>query len=65
LPHGLAGSVPQVGVPIRMSATPPSPTLPPPLLAEHTARVLRERLGLTDDAITALAEEGVVQVRSP
>jgi formyl-CoA transferase len=64
LPHGLAGAVPQVGVPVKMSGTPLVPGLAPPLLAEHTARVLRERLGFTDDAIAALAANGVVQVRA-
>ena len=64
LPHVLGGSVPQVGMPIRMSGTPPSPKLAPPLLAEHTVKVLRERLGLRDDAIEALAADGVVQVRA-
>ena len=63
LPHPLAGTVPQVGTPIRFSATPPEYERAPPLLGEHTAAVLRERLALTDDAIAALAARGVIGVR--
>ena len=36
----------------------------PPLLAEHTARVLRERLHLDEGAIAALAAAGVIALRS-
>ena len=36
----------------------------PPLLGEHTAAVLRERLALDDDAIAALAARGVIEVRA-
>jgi formyl-CoA transferase len=63
LPHPLAGSVPQVNVPVKMSGTPPAPAHPPPLLAEHTLQVLRERLALSDDALAALAAEGVIGIR--
>jgi formyl-CoA transferase len=62
LPHPLAGNVPQVGTPIKFSATPPTYERPPPLLGEHTAGVLRERLGMTDAAIAALARRGVIQL---
>jgi formyl-CoA transferase len=63
LPHPLAGSVPQVSVPVKMSGTPLVPDHPPPLLAEHTLQVLRERLALSDDALAALAAEGVIGIR--
>ena len=63
MPHPLAGTVPQIVAPIRMSATPLVPTLPPPLLAEHTGSVLRERLGLDDAALARLEAAGVVQTR--
>ena len=64
LPHPLAGTVPQVGTPIGFSATPPAYDRPPPLLGEHTAAVLRERLGIADEAIAALAARGVIGVRA-
>ena len=64
LPHALAGRVPQVGAPVRMSATPPASERPPPLLAEHTAQVLRERLALDDAAIARLAAAGVIGLRT-
>jgi crotonobetainyl-CoA:carnitine CoA-transferase CaiB-like acyl-CoA transferase len=60
LPHALAGKVPQVAPPIRMSGTPLRPELPPPLLAEHTMQVLRERLHLSEAEVRRLAAEGVV-----
>jgi len=62
LPHPLAGSVPQVNVPVKMSGTPLTPENPPPLLAEHTLQVLRERLLLSDKALAALAAEGVIGI---
>ncbi len=64
LPHPLAGSVPQVGTPIKFSATMPDYERPPPLLGEHTAQVLRERLAFDDAAIAALAARGVIGVRA-
>jgi formyl-CoA transferase len=64
LPHPLAGSVPQVAMPIRFSSTPPAFERPPPLLGEHTAEVLRERLALSADAIADLAARDVIQLRS-
>ena len=64
LPHPLAGTVPQVGTPIKFSATTPAYERAPPLLGEHTAAVLRERLTLSDDAIAQLAARGVIGVRA-
>ncbi len=63
LPHPLAGSVPQVANPLRLSATPIAPERAPPLLGEHTAQVLRERLALSDARIAELAASGVIGVR--
>jgi crotonobetainyl-CoA:carnitine CoA-transferase CaiB-like acyl-CoA transferase len=64
LPHPLAGTVPQVGNPLRFSATPIAYDRAPPLLGEHTAAVLRERLGISDAALDDLAARGVIQVRT-
>ena len=64
LPHPQAGVVPQVGNPLKFSATPIACERPPPLLGEHTAAVLRQRLALSDAALEALAARGVVQVRA-
>ena len=44
LPHPVAGTVPLVANPIRMSATPVSYRRPPPALGEHTGEVLDEWL---------------------
>ena len=65
LPHALAGSVPQINVPIRMSGTPPAPERPPPLLAEHTLDVLRARLHIGEAAMARLVADGVIAVRKP
>ena len=60
LPHPTAGTVPLVGMPIRMSGSPPDYRRPPPLLGEHTDEVLREVAGLDADAVAALRSRGIV-----
>jgi formyl-CoA transferase len=60
LAHPLAGKVPQVASPIRLSSTALQFERPPPLLGEHTAEVLRDRLALPADAIADLAARGVI-----
>jgi crotonobetainyl-CoA:carnitine CoA-transferase CaiB-like acyl-CoA transferase len=59
-PHPLAGKVPLIGNPIRMSASGTESPRPPPLLGEHTDEVLRELLGLEAAQIAALRAGGVV-----
>ncbi len=58
--HALAGSVPQVASPIRLSETPVEYRLAPPLLGEHTSDVLARILGLDDGAVVALRRAGVL-----
>lgn len=59
LPHPLAGTVPSVANPIRMSATPPRYESAPPLLGQHTQEVLA-RLGVDERELQALARDGVI-----
>ena len=40
--HPAIGELPLIGSPLKMSATPVEYRLPPPLMGEHTAEVLRE-----------------------
>ena len=60
LPHALAGLVPQVASPIRLSETPVEYRNAPPLLGEHTQQVLEQVLGLKADAVEALRRSGVL-----
>lgn len=60
LPHPSAGQVRLVRNPIRMSATPATSGMAPPLLGQHTSEVLREVLGRSEDEIAALRDRGVV-----
>ncbi|MOA41683.1 Formyl-coenzyme A transferase [compost metagenome] len=60
LPHALAGLVPQVASPIRLSETPVEYRSAPPLLGEHTLEVLQRVLGLDGAAVAAFKEAGVL-----
>ncbi len=48
LTHPIAGKVPLIASPMRFSKTPLHYSLPPPLLGQHTATVLRELLGMSE-----------------
>lgn len=58
--HPVAGKVPLVANPIRMSETPVQYRNAPPTLGEHTETVLDEWLGLHAEQIAALRESNVV-----
>ncbi|MCY1452176.1 Formyl-CoA:oxalate CoA-transferase [compost metagenome] len=60
LPHPLAGSVPQVASPIRLSETPVEYRNAPPTLGQHTAQILADVLGLDDAAQAKLRESKVI-----
>jgi len=60
MPHALAGAVPQVASPIRLSETPVEYRRAPPLLGEHTEAVLGDVLGLGADALERLRSSGVL-----
>jgi crotonobetainyl-CoA:carnitine CoA-transferase CaiB-like acyl-CoA transferase len=60
--HPMAGGrpVPLVASPLRFSGTPVTYRHSPPLLGEHTAEILRERLDLDDAELAALRDSGVI-----
>jgi len=60
MPHPLAGSVPQVASPLRLSASPVSYRHAPPLLGEHSEALLQRLLGLSGQQIAALRQAGVI-----
>ena len=60
MPHPLAGMVPQVASPLRLSASPVDYRAPPPLLGEHSEALLQRLLGMDGERIAALRAAGVV-----
>lgn len=60
LDHPLAGKVPQVASPIRLSQTPVEYRHAPPLLGEHTEAVLHQLLGLDAGEVQRLRDAGVL-----
>ena len=59
-PHPLAGKVPMVRSPIRLSESPARSDIPPPLLGQHTAEVLKGVLGMDEAEVDALRKKGIV-----
>ena len=60
LDHPLLGHGRYVGSPLHLSEAGRGSRRPPPLLGQHTAEVLGERLGLGADAIEEMRRAGVV-----
>lgn len=58
--HPQAGRIPLVASPMRLSATPVQYRAAPPQLGQHTLEVLRDRLGLSPEAIDELERQGVL-----
>ncbi|MCP4539610.1 MAG: CoA transferase [Chloroflexi bacterium] len=58
--HPTAGPVQLTGFPYKLSETPAEVRQPPPLLGQHTADVLTELLGYSDEQVTALQERGAI-----
>jgi crotonobetainyl-CoA:carnitine CoA-transferase CaiB-like acyl-CoA transferase len=61
MPHAAAPQgVDVIANPVRLSETPADYRLPPPLLGEHTAAVLSERLGLDETRLAELRAREVI-----
>ncbi|CCD97349.1 putative Formyl-coenzyme A transferase (Formyl-CoA transferase; carnitine dehydratase) [Bradyrhizobium sp. ORS 375] len=58
IPHPTAGAIPNIEPAITMQMTPAVVPTAAPRLGEHTAGVLRERLGYSEQEIEALRERG-------
>ncbi|MBX9739701.1 MAG: CoA transferase [Beijerinckiaceae bacterium] len=58
--HPLAGHVPLVANPIRLSESPVDYRLPPPLLGQHTRDVLKDILGFEETDLDRLQQTGVI-----
>ena len=61
LEHPIAGAVRHEGIVARLTDTPGALTGPAPLLGQHTADVLGELLGLSEQDLAALAAAGVTE----
>ena len=60
--HPTIGNLPLLASALQhLSRTPASPQGPPPLLGEHTNQVLSEDLGISEEEITKLKEDGVIK----
>ncbi|HKV99434.1 MAG TPA: CoA transferase [Vicinamibacterales bacterium] len=61
LDHPTIGPLKNVGLPIKLSATPGRARSAPPRLGEHTRGVLGNDLGMDEQEISALAARGIVR----
>ena len=60
--HPTIGTLPLLASALQhLSRTPASPQGPPPLLGEHTNQVLSEDLGISEEEIAKLKEDGVIK----
>jgi formyl-CoA transferase/CoA:oxalate CoA-transferase len=62
LTHPTIGSLPTLGLPVKLSDTPGAIRSPPPRLGEHTRQVLGDELGVDEGAIGRLVAAGVIRL---
>ena len=60
IPRAGTAPVPTVASPLRLRETPPRYDLPPPLLGEHTEKVLKDILGKSEKEIATLRHAGII-----
>jgi crotonobetainyl-CoA:carnitine CoA-transferase CaiB-like acyl-CoA transferase len=61
LDHPAIGEIKNLGLAIKLSATPGRVRTAPPRLGEHTRSVLHNDLGLSDEDISAFEARGIVR----
>jgi len=60
LDHPKGGRTLYPAIPFRLSGIPSLPSWPAPLLGQHTKKVCRDQLGMSDDKIQSLIDEGTL-----
>ncbi len=63
--HPTIGSLPVLGIPVKLSDTPGDVRSAPPRLGEHTRQVLRQDLGYDDARVDAIAKTGAIGLLEP
>ena len=62
LEHATAGPIRVLGTPLKLSDTPATVRTPPPTLGQHTERILREDVGLSEAEVRELVRLGICGV---
>ena len=60
LPHSIDNKVTLLNSPIKIPTSPTKTHKAPPTLGEHTEEILKEKIGLDQDAVAKLRDEGIL-----
>ena len=60
IPDDLTGIVPGIASPLRLAATPPKASMPPPRLGAHSRDVLKDLLSMEESRIESLLSDGII-----